>query len=179
MNLSPDVESEIRVGYAAIRHRVPVGMPAVVLHIGAGQMAIASGRGAEPDAITVLEIGSHRTSTEYFKHTPPTPIEFENAIMDVEDAVARIRTMVAAGSALFTADAAIGEIARMAGVTGQAEFILPLEAVESIFDRLAAITLGRPASQDKILASATFAATILILREFMHHLGFSSITVKV
>lgn len=46
------------------------------------------------------------------------------------------------------------------------------------FQRLSAVSLGRPISLEGLPASADFAATLLILREFMHHLGFASITLK-
>jgi hypothetical protein len=36
---------------------------------------------------------------------------------------------------------------------------------------------GQSHSQDKIAQDNEFAATLLILREFMHHLQFSSITI--
>jgi len=41
---------------------------------------------------------------------------------------------------------------------------------------LAAIITGFPASQDVLPASTTFAATLLILREVMHHFGFTEIS---
>jgi hypothetical protein len=47
-----------------------------------------------------------------------------------------------------------------------------------MFDRMAAISMGRPAGQDTLPAGAAFRATLLILREFMHHLQFQSITLK-
>lgn len=172
-----DTEAEIRLRYSAIRSGVADGVPTTVLHIGAEQTAVASGGGVEPAATLVLAIGSRKTAADYFKHDPPTPGEMENAIMTVEDEVSRARQMTAAGSALFTADAAVREIAHVAGVADQPELILTREAMERTFERLAAVTLGRPASGEEIPAGAAFAATLLILREFMHHLQFSSITV--
>lgn len=178
MNFLPGIETETRLRYAAIRSGFPAATLVVVLHIGTEQTAVASGSNREPDAVMVLEIGSHKTSTDYFRHTPPAPLELENAIAKIEDAVARVRPMIAENSTLFTTDTAIGEIAHISGVSAQPVLTLPLEAVESMFERMAAISLGRPAAQDTIPASPTFAATVLILREFMHHLNFSSITVQ-
>ncbi|MYM95524.1 hypothetical protein [Duganella vulcania] len=40
---------------------------------------------------------------------------------------------------------------------------------------LAAVIQGKPAAHEGIPDDNAFAATLLILREFMHHLGFSSI----
>lgn len=52
-----------------------------------------------------------------------------------------------------------------------------VEAVERLFDLLAAWSLGRPAVVSGIPTDAGFAATLLILREFMHHLHFACIQV--
>jgi len=139
---------------------------------------IATGRDSNPEATLTLAIGVRKTAADHFNHNPPTPGELENALLTVEDEVIRARTLNTGGSALFTTDAAIREIALLAGVPDRPELILSLEAMERIFGRLAAVTLGRPASQEGIPAGAAFAATLLILREFMHHLKFSSITIK-
>jgi len=50
--------------------------------------------------------------------------------------------------------------------------------MEKTFDRLASVSLGRPAAHEGLPDSTAFAATLLILREFMHHLKFASLTVK-
>jgi hypothetical protein len=42
---------------------------------------------------------------------------------------------------------------------------------------LASLVLGRPASSAGIPTNPAFAATLLILREFMHHLQFDSIRI--
>jgi exopolyphosphatase/pppGpp-phosphohydrolase len=171
------IEAGIRLRYSATRSGVADGVPATVLHIGAEQTAVASGSGIEPAATIVLAIGSRKTAADYFKHDPPTPVEMENAIAAVEDEVSRARRMIAGDSALFTADAAVREIAHIAGVTGRTEMILTRDAMDQTFERMARATLGRPASREGIPAGATFVATLLILREFMHHLQFLSITV--
>ena len=172
-----DIETAIRLRYSAIRSDLSNGLPIIVLHIGEEQTAVASGSSIEP-ATLALAIGSRKTATDHFKHEPPTPLEIENAIVRVEDEVARARAMVADGSKLFTTDVAIREIACLAGVAGNAEQTLSLDAMERTFERLAQVTLGKPASQEGIPTSPAFVATLLILREFMHHLRFSSITVK-
>jgi exopolyphosphatase/pppGpp-phosphohydrolase len=173
-----DIESEIRSRYAATRAGVPDGLPITVIHIGAAQTAVASGAGTEPATIMMLAIGSQKTSSEYFKHNPPTAGELENAIMVVEDEVTRARTMTACDSTLFTFDAAILEVALNSGVSNSLNLIVTRDAIERTFDRFAQVTLGSSASHQGIPASTAFAATLLILREFMHHLQFSSINVK-
>ncbi len=75
-------------------------------------------------------------------------------------------------------DDAIRNIARISGVPDGAELILTRDAMERTFERLAAVILGRQNPREEIPSYLTFAATLLILREFMHHLQFLSITVK-
>ena len=171
----PDVTADFRRRYTAIRASVPDGTLVTVLHIGAEQTLVASGSGTEPEAILTLAMGTHNTAADHFKHHPPTPGELENAILAVEDELIRARSVSQDGSALLSTDAAIREIALLAGVPDRPELILGLEAMERIFGRLAAVTLGRPAAQESLPSSTAFAATLLILREFMHHLKFASI----
>ena len=173
-----DIETEICLMYSGIRPDFPSGVPITVLHIGEEQTAVASGSSIETAAILTLEIGSRKTAVDHFKHDPPTALELENAIQTVEDELARARIMIAPGSTLFTTDAAIHEIALIAGVSDRPNLVLDLDAMERTFDRLAAVTLGMPASQEGIPSSAVFVATLLILREFMHHLRFLSIIVS-
>ena len=178
MENTPNIENEIRLRYSAIRSIVPNGMPTTILHIGAEQTSVAIGTGAEPDTVHVFSIGSRKTAAEYFHHDPPTPRELENAIVAVEDALAGARKMIPVRSRLVTADDAIRKIALISGVPDAAELTLTRDAMERTFERLTAITLGRTASGEGIPAGLTFAATLLILREFMHHLQFLSIAVK-
>ena len=173
-----DIEFEIRSRYAATRVGVPDSLPITVIHIGAAQTAVASGVSAAPDTVMMLTIGSQKTSSEFFKHNPPTAEELENAIMVVEDEVTRARTMTAGDSTLFTFDVAILEIALNSGVSNSLNLIVSRDAIERTYDRFAQVTLGSSASYQGIPASTTFAATLLILREFMHHFQFLSINVK-
>jgi exopolyphosphatase/pppGpp-phosphohydrolase len=165
--------------YEAIRLGIPDGTHITVLHIGEQETVVAAGAGAEPSAVFKLPVGSRKTAAEYFHHDPPTPGEMENAIVAVEDAVASARTIISGGTGLFTTDEAIRKIALISGVTDGAELILTRDAMEQTFERLIEVILGRPDLRKEVPADATFSATLLILREFMHHLQFLSITVKV
>jgi exopolyphosphatase/pppGpp-phosphohydrolase len=164
--------------YGAIRLGMPDGTPITVLHVGEQQTIVATGTAAEPDAVFKLPVGSGKTAAEYFQHDPPTPGEIENAIVAVEDAIASVRTIIAGSARLFTTDESIRKIALVSGVPDEAKLILTREAMERTFERLAAVSLGRQYSREGIPADATFAATLLILREFLHHMQFLSITVE-
>ncbi len=146
--------------------------PFSVLHLGDSRTTLAVGSGPQPSAQLVLAIGSLKTASDFFHHTPPTPGEIENAIQQVEDEVSRARTLVAGHAELCSADPAIHAMAALAGSSGP---VLSVDAVERLFDLLAALSQGRPAASAGIPNTTTFAASLLILRELMHHLGFGSI----
>jgi exopolyphosphatase/pppGpp-phosphohydrolase len=172
-----DDEREARRQYIAIRAAVVDGARLTILHIGQLQTVLAMGTNREPAVVLALAIGSATTAAEQFRQDPPAPIEMENAIMVVEDEVTRAREAVA-GSALHTMDRAIRQIALLAGVAESSEMALSLEAVERTFDRYSGVVLGRPAASEGLPAGGTFAATLLILRELMHHVKFAAITIR-
>lgn len=152
--------------------------PLTVLHIGAEQTTVLSRNGTTLATPLVLAVGAQKTAQLFFKHEPPTPYELENAIAAVEDEVMRVHSQIVPDSRLVTSDATIREIARLAGMTPATPLQLSRDDMEQVFQRLTARSLGRPASQDAMPTDAAFAATLLILREFMQHLHFASITVQ-
>lgn len=156
--------------YAAIRLTVPGDTAITVLHIGDAQTVVAT----EACSLMALDIGTHKIAAEFFKHHPPTAIEIETAIVAVEDELARLRTIMPDSSMLFSSDEEIREIARIAGVS-DSEMILSRDAVEQTFDRLATVTLGRLMGSAVLPKHPGFYATLLILREFMHHLRFTTL----
>ena len=153
-------------------------VPFTLIDIGTQQTRVMTGFGAAPDATMDLALGSVATAEQFFKLDPPAPHELESAIDAVEDEVMRARTMIPAQSVFFAGGAALDELGRAAGATGEKEAI-PLEAVEQLFQRLASASLGDPIARRGLPTGNPFAATVLILREFMHHLGFVSITFPV
>ena len=150
----------------------------MVLDIGAQQSAVATGTHARPAAVLTLGIGSRSTAAAHFHHEPPTPLELENAITAVEDALLPVRDIVSEDCALLTTDAGIRAIALAAGLPDQPVITLTREAIEETFNRLTAVSLGRPAAFEGLPTGREFAATLLILREFMHHAGFATIAIR-
>ena len=134
----------------------------ILLHIGAERTTIAD---------ATLALGWQSIARDQFKHDPASPLELENAIAAVEDEVARAHKEIAKGAVLLTGDSTIREIAVAAGVPRGAEMTLAREAVEQAFERLASRAPGLPRGGE-------FAATLLILRELMHHLDFASIMIR-
>ncbi len=164
-----------RQRYASIRRNEPPAAPVVLLHIGEDRTCVASGTGIESHQVLMLEMGACRTSIDFFKHNPPSPLELENAIMVVEDEVTRARGAALGRATLYSTDKLVGDMVRMVGCPDALVSTLTIEQVERLFNQLAARSEGRPASHADVPDDPGFAATLLILREFMHHLNFDRI----
>jgi exopolyphosphatase/pppGpp-phosphohydrolase len=163
--------------YAAARRHAGAMNCIVVLHMGVQQSGIAIGLGPVPEQVKLLPLGTERTARAHFHTTPPTPLAMENAIQWVEDVVMPLHTLVPQGAQLFCADTAVQEIALQSGVAPAIAQTLSLEAMERTFKRLIAMVEGSPAAHQGLPATNYFAAALLILREFMHHLQFAHIVV--
>jgi len=151
---------------------------AIRLHIGPEETHITfiGANGAE--RVLTLYLGAQKITRDYFHHNPPTPDEMETAIMVVEDEISRIRDDIPAGARPFSNDPQLLNIALLAGVTPGESLELSLAAMERMFDRLARVINGRPARFEGLPNEGDFAATLLILREFMHHLAFEQIVIN-
>jgi exopolyphosphatase/pppGpp-phosphohydrolase len=171
------VSEALQQGYAAARQHAGAQNHLVVLHIGAQQSGIAFGLGLKPEMVQLFPLGSERTAREQFSTKPPTPLAMENAIQWVEDVVMPLHKLVPRGAQLFSVDAVVQEIALQSGVAPTLPQTLSLDAMERTFNRLTAWVEGSPAGQQGLPASNRFAAALLILREFMHHLQFVHIVV--
>jgi hypothetical protein len=165
--------------YRAVRQKCTTNTAITVLHIADEYSFMANGANAEkPDNVWLFEIGTEKTAREFFIHNPPTAGEVENAIQVVEDKVMALHKLLTTDSNLYTLDARILEIARVSAFEESEQgTILSIQDMEHAFTRLAAIISGRPASQDILPTTNAFAATLLILREVMHHLRFTNITI--
>jgi exopolyphosphatase/pppGpp-phosphohydrolase len=173
----PDaLRQDVEQSYCDMMQSAAALRPATWLTIGASSTAIASGSGATPEVLESLDLGAKNISVAYFQHQWPNAYELEQAIMVVEDRIAPARSLIIKGSKLFSADSTIREIAQVAGLQTLSEWNMSRAALEQTFERLAAISLGRPASLSGLPDTPWFAATLLILREFMHHMNFDTIT---
>jgi exopolyphosphatase/pppGpp-phosphohydrolase len=174
-----EIQQQAIEHYFTVRQKTTENIPITILHIDDQYTFMTQGMGADkPDTLWVFEIGADKTSREYFFHNPPTPGEVENAIMVVEDEVMPLHKLLIPNSRLYTLDASIREIAFLT-VYADRELgtVLARTDMEFVFNRLAAIISGRPASQDVLPSDNSFASMLLILREVMHHLGFNQITI--
>ena len=79
----------------------------------------------------------------------------------------------------WSADVALHDVATLAGVPPGPHRVLTLDVMERLFNRLAAVSEGRPAAQEGFPDDPAFAGTLLVLRELMHHLPFASLVLVV
>ena len=161
--------------YAAARRYRDDAALIIVLHMGAEHCGVAFGQGPESDLVKLLPLGTGRLARDQFKTSPPTLLALENAIQVVEDSVMPLRAVIPREALLFSVDAGVREIALLSGLEPTESMHLSLDAMEHTFNRLVAVVEGSPAA--RLPESNNFAATLLILREFMHHLQYSHIAV--
>ncbi len=171
------IATDIRARYRGLRAGAAPQAAITVLHIGAEHTAVATGQGDEAMAWLVLDMGAQKTARQFFKRSPPTPLEMEHAIATVEDEVIRAVPLLPPGTALLCSDVLVREVALLAGLAPGERMAMPLDAMERVFERLAAVAEGRPVVREGLPQGTDFAAALLILREFMHHLRFGAITV--
>ena len=151
----------------------------VTLPIGSDITRVTRIYDGQPDATRLPGIGYGKTATDFFKHSPPMPLEMENVIMAIGDEAIRAGKWRVQDAPLCTHDVGIREMAQLAGVANSARRAWIVDAVEQHLDLQAAWVQGRPASSAGIFLVPGFAASLLILREFLRHLQFPSITVEV
>lgn len=112
------------------------------------------------------------------RHEPPRPIELEHAIELTEEAVMPLAAQFAGSAGLILQGLGASLIAHSLETGGIARTALTLDEVEALFNRLVSVSQGRPASQETLPTDARFFAAMLMLREFMHHLHFTQVTLQ-
>jgi hypothetical protein len=153
------VSTRMAVGDRGTRVRVEGGpLPALEMELGIGLLQLGRGQ---------------------FRHQPPSELDLELAIAFVEDAVMPLAKVLPPSTRLVSSDAIASRLLALAqpGQPGDAS-VLSLDQVEHVFSQLAAVSLGRPASSSGVPTDGPFVAYVLILREFMHHLGFGRIGIE-
>jgi hypothetical protein len=149
------------------------------ISIGSGQTRVSfadatSGR----TTVVQVPVGTHQLGAGPFRHTPPTPLELEHAIEAVENVVMPLSKVLPAGTALHTADAHGHTLAALLHPGKLTTTTVSIDGVERVFNQLVAVSEGRPVASSGLPDDPAFAAWMLILREFMHHLRFTGLTVS-
>ncbi len=147
------------------------------LTLDADQLLLTRTRPAVQPEAYVLDIGVASIARRWFKHAPPSALEVEYAIEEIENKLETWRHLAGQVQPLHTQDSAVRDIASLAAVPLHPETVLSRDVLEHTFGRLVAVIQGRPASVAGLPADRLFAARLLILREFMHHMQCESITI--
>ena len=177
MSTGHSSETAIRATYARASQNLPGTGAIVVLKLGDDSSDLAFGTGAQPEQLVSLPLGLGVLADRYFPAGHLSELLIEHAIAEVEDIMMPWHGKLPSAATLFTDDAAVAELLRWAGMPEDPDsWRLTTEAVEQLFNRWAALAQGRPASQDPLPTTGRFSATLLVLREWLHHLGFDGIT---
>lgn len=132
---------------------------------------VHSAPGADSVVNLALPIAPAPLAREVLRHSPPTPLEIEQAIEWVEDAVMPARARLPEVFELQIQDAHLRELVGSAGADPSTGGVarLSIQDVENLFSRLVALSEGRPATQDGLPSDGASAARLIILREVLHH----------
>ncbi len=159
----------VRQDFEHAQHAARV--PLVWLHLGADTLwLLRTGDAAGLDSMA-LDLGTDSTARLFFRSDLPQPVELERAIDHVEDELMRALSWSGGSATLATEHALVRGLA-------QTEAALSLESVETLFQRLASGALGDPSALKGMPSGREAAATLLILRELMHHLKFNQVVVR-
>jgi hypothetical protein len=139
------------------------------LHFGDEELVVREQTGGQPDTERHLDVGTARIARDFFSHDPPTAQEIERAIDMTEDAIMQLGRPAGVPAPLLSASPALRPWAALSGPT------MTIELVEQWFQRLASASLGQPAAMQGLPSGREAAATLLLLREFLHHRGHASI----
>jgi exopolyphosphatase/pppGpp-phosphohydrolase len=156
------------------RAKKAVGAALVWLHLGADTLWLVREGNESGAASMALDLGTDSTARLFFRSDLPRPQELERAIDHVEDELMRAVAWAAGRSVLGTDHALARGLTPTHGLT---DAVLTRDAVEAAFQRLASGALGDPSALKGLPTGREVAAALLILRELMHHLGFSQVVV--
>lgn len=158
------------VQHAFLRAKQAALAPLVWLHLGADTLwLVREGDDGAASALS-LDLGTDSTARLFFRADLPRPLELERAIDHVEDELMRAVAWTAGRTTLATEHPLVLGLAPSGAVVQR-------DAVEALFQRLASGALGDPSALKGVPTGREAAATLLILRELMHHLGFSQVVV--
>lgn len=139
------------------------------LHLGDEELVVREQTGDRPDAERRLDLGTARIVSGCFRHDPPTAQEIDRAIDITEDAIMQLGRPADVRAPLLSSSPALRPWAALSGPT------MTIELVEQWFQRLASASLGQPAAMQGLPSGREAAATLLLLREFLHHRGHAAI----
>jgi phospholipase/carboxylesterase len=158
-----------RVVDAVVRRLTEPVVRSTWLHFDDEELVVREQTGDGPDAERRLDLGTARIARDFFRHDPPTGQEIERAIDITEDAIMQLGRPADIRGPLLSSSPALRPWAALSSPT------MTVELVEQWFQRLASAALGHPAAMHGLPSGREAAATLLLLREFLHHRGHAAI----
>ncbi len=125
-----------------------------------------------------LPLGTASLARQWMRHTPPTPLDIEHAIEQVEDVVMPLAAKLVRTDQLLLSGSGAALILQAVGAAPDAALQWSLEEVEDLFNRIAMVSQGRPSGQEALPTAPEFYAAMVILRECLHHLRFGGVIVQ-
>ena len=124
-----------------------------------------------------VDAGYRVMSARHFQRLPLDAGALERAIEWTEDAIERARLKLSAASGVSLRGDHLPWLMQAAGLSGDAA-LLHVDAVEQLFSRLVLQAFGQLPPQQRLPDSPDVFATVVLLREVMHHLGVSSFVIR-
>ncbi len=172
-----NIEAVMQAAYTAAREVVPVPASIVIVALHDDDVVTAIGHQAMLESLSSLPLGLAHQTARWVHHGLISEAAIEQAIAHIEDVVMPLRSALPPSAQLFSADADFLTLARFAGMPIDARvWFLSTDALEQLFNRWIARSQGRPASQDDLPVTARVGVALLVLRECLHHLGFTGVT---
>lgn len=125
-----------------------------------------------------LALGTASLARQWMRHTPPTPLDIEHAIEQTEDVVMPLAAKLVRTEQLQLRGSGAALILQAVGAGRGEALRWDLEEVEDLFNRIAMVSQGRPSTQETLPTAPEFYAAMVVLRECLHHLRFSEVTVR-
>jgi len=144
---------------------VTSGSVRLTFESGSTRLEMGSGEQVE------LAVGPQGLAAQVLLHDPPTPLELEQAIDLIEDALMASKIPHATRADLLTAEELLIGLLSLASQGTR----LSREEVEWQFEQLAARSLAGAPLRAGLPEGREAAAALVILREVMHHLGFQGL----
>jgi hypothetical protein len=124
-----------------------------------------------------IEAGYEAMRSRHFGRARLDAGALERAIEWTEDQIQAAHAAVPAGARLCTSESDVRLIARAAGLSADAP-LLHVDAVEQTFSRLVLQAFGQSPHQEDLPDEPRVFATVVLLREMLHHLRFGQIQIE-
>lgn len=148
-----------------------------LLELGRASSRVQKQMNGEQARETLFALGLDTLAARYLKHEPPLPVEFERAIEHTEDVVMPLATLFGDGQQLRLEVLGATLVAQAFRDSGLQQGVVTRDEIENLFNRLVSISEGRPPSLERLPIDRHFVAAVIVLREFMHHLGFDRVAI--